>query len=84
MRRAADLLSGQKLIQFSFSPHQVQCVFEFDLGATLRTAPYDKKSEQWVLRTPEQKALTLRADRRYQYMRADRPRDQGLWKSALK
>src|SRR5580704_3237092 len=43
VRRAADLLSGQKLIQFSFFPREVQCVFEFDLGATLKTAPYDKK-----------------------------------------
>lgn len=84
MRRAADLLDGQKLIQFSFFPKEVLCVFEFDLGATLRTVPYDRKSEQWVLHTPEQKALTLRADRRYQYMRADLPRDRGLWKSALK
>ena len=84
MRRAADLLNGQKLIQFSFFSKEVQCVFEFDLGATLRTVPYDKKGEQWVLLTPDQKALTLRADRRYQYMPADRPRDRGLWKPALK
>ncbi len=84
MRRAADLLNGQKLIQFSFFSKEVQCVFEFDLGATLRTVPYDRKGEQWVLHTPDQKALTLRADRRIQYMRADLPRDRGLWKPALK
>jgi hypothetical protein len=84
MRRASDLLDGQKLTQFSFLPKQVQCMFEFDLGATLRTVPYDRKGEQWVLHTPEQKVLTLRADRRYRYMRADLPRDRGLWKPALK
>ena len=84
MRHAADLLSGQKLIQFSFSPKDVQCVFAFDLGGALRTVPYDRKGEQWVLHTPEHRALTLRADRRYQYMRTDLPRDQGLWKPALK
>jgi hypothetical protein len=84
MRRAADLLNGQKLIQFSFFPKDVQCIFEFDLGATLKTVPYDRKGEQWVLHTPDQKALTLRADRRYQYMRVDLPRDRGLWKPALK
>ena len=84
MRRATDLLDGQKLIQFSFLPEKVWCVFEFDLGATLRTVPYDRKGEQWVLLTPDQRALTLRADRRYQYMRADLPRDRGLWKSAVK
>lgn len=84
MRRAADLLDGQKLIQFSFFSKNVQCIFEFDLGATLRTVPYDRKGEQGVLLTPEQKALTLRADGRYQYMRADLPRDAGLWKPVLK
>jgi len=84
MRRAADLLNGQKLIQFSFFPKKVQCVFEFDLGGTLRTVPYDRKGEQWVLHTPKQKALTLRADRRYQYMRVDLPTDRGLWKPVLK
>jgi hypothetical protein len=84
MRRAADLLDGQKLIEFSLFPKKDQCIFEFDLGATLRTMPYDRKGEQWVLHTPEQKALTLRADRRYQYMRADVPKDRGQWKSALK
>lgn len=84
MRRAADLLDGQKLIRFSFLPEKAWSVFEFDLGATLRTVPYDRKGKQWVLYTPKQKTLTLRADRRYQYMRADVPRDRGLWKPALK
>jgi hypothetical protein len=84
MRRAAVLLEGQKLIRFSFLPEKVWCVFEFDLGATLRTIRYDRKGEQWVLHTPEQKVLVLRADRRYQYMRADLPRDRGLWKRAVK
>jgi hypothetical protein len=84
MRRAADLLDGQKLIGFSFSSKKVQCVFEFDLGATLRTVPYDKKGEQWMLYTPEGKILTLRADRRYQYTRTDLPRDRGPWKPAVK
>jgi hypothetical protein len=82
MRRAADLLDGQKLIQFSFFPQKVRCQFEFDLGATLRTVPLDRKGEQWVLHTPGQRALTLRADRRYQYMRVDLPRDRGMWRRA--
>ena len=76
MRRAADLLDGQKLIRFSFLPEKAWSVFEFDLGAVLRTVPYDRKGEQWVLHTPKQKALTLRADRCYQYMRADLPANQ--------
>ena len=66
MRRAATVLDGQKLIRFSIAPERLLCVFEFDLGGTIRTVPYDKKGEQWVLFTPEEKVLTLRADRRYQ------------------
>lgn len=84
MRRATDLLNGQKLVQFSFFPQDMQCLFEFDLGASLRTDPYDRKGEQWVLHTPKHMALTLRADRRYQYIRTDIPRDRGPWKSAVK
>lgn len=83
MRRAADFLNGQKLVQFSLVPQKVQCTFEFDLGGTLKTVSYDRQSEQWVLHTPEKRVLILRADRRYQYMRSDLSRDRGLWKPAL-
>jgi hypothetical protein len=55
-----------------------------DLGATLRTEPYDKESEQWSLFTPSHKVLRLRADRRYNYMRSDAPSDEGTWKPVLK
>jgi hypothetical protein len=80
MQRAAALLDGQKLIRFSFIPQDRQCEFEFDLGGMLRTVPYDRKGEQWVLFTPERKALTLRADRRYRYVPADLPNNRGAWK----
>jgi len=83
MRRAATVLDGQRLIRFSFTPQDLLCVFEFDLGGILRTVPYDRKSEQWVLLTPARKVLTLRADRRYRYMLADLPNDQGPWKPVL-
>jgi hypothetical protein len=43
MRRAADLLDGQKLIRFSFFPEKVWCVFEFDLGATSGPFPTTQK-----------------------------------------
>jgi hypothetical protein len=82
MRRAATFLDGQKLIRFSFISQGVGCIFEFDLGASLRTLPYDRKGEQWVLFTPKQKVLTLRADRRYQLQRSDFPGDKP-WKPVL-
>jgi hypothetical protein len=84
MQRAANALDGQKLIRFSFLPKTRECIFDFDLGSTLRTAPDDSKGEQWVLLTADHRALTLRADRRYQYIRADLPHGRGLWKSAIK
>jgi hypothetical protein len=55
-------------------------VFEFDLGAKLETVPSDRKSEQWLLFTPNKKVLTLRADRRYQYTRSGQTRDKEQWR----
>jgi hypothetical protein len=83
MQRTARLLDGQKLIQFSFVPKRAECVFEFDLGTTLRTVPYDRKGEQWRLFTPSQKVLTLRADRYYQYMLSNVPMGRRFWKPVL-
>src|SRR5207302_8064912 len=80
IRRAAEFLDGQKLIRSSVSPRKVNCVFDFDLGASLRTRPYDKEGEQWLLFGPSQKVLTLRADGFYKYMSSDVPEDQGGWK----
>jgi hypothetical protein len=83
IRLAADVLDGQKLVRFSLDPKSVQCAFKFDLGATLRTVPYDKDSEQWSLYTPKQRVLTLFADRRYRCVHSDLPGDQGAWKPVL-
>src|SRR5215467_2903202 len=83
MQRAARLLHGLKLIQFSFIPKTVQCVFEFDLATTLRTVPYDRKGEQWRLFTPSRKVLTLRADRCYQYILSNVPTGRRPWKPIL-
>ena len=41
--------------------------FEFDLGATLETKPYNRKSEQWLFFEPSGTVLTLRADQKYSY-----------------
>jgi hypothetical protein len=80
--RAAAFLDGQKLTRFSISRRTARCVFEFDLGAILKTRPYDKDSERWLLYDPSHRVLALRADGRYQYMRSDAPRDQADWKPA--
>jgi len=79
-RRAAEFVNGQKLIRFFVSPRNVNCAFEFDLGAILKTRPNDKESEQWLLYGPSHKILTLRADGCYRYTRSDVPDDQQRWK----
>jgi hypothetical protein len=77
--RAAKFLDGQKLIRFSVSPRTVNCIFDFDLGASLKTRPYDKESEQWLLYGPSQNVLTLRGDGFYQYVSSDVPEDHPRW-----
>jgi hypothetical protein len=81
IRRAAAFLYGQKLIRFSISPRKVQSIFVFDLGATLKTFPCDKTSEQWMVFEPSQKVLVLRADGQYKHARSDRPHDEGAWET---
>jgi hypothetical protein len=80
IRLAAEFLSGQALTGFSVKLPKVSCVFEFDLGATLKTRAYDNKSEQWLLYEPSHKVLTVRADGHYKHRRSDLPEDQRDWK----
>jgi hypothetical protein len=80
MRRAANVLNGQKLIRFSISPRKILCTFEFDLGAILTTRPFDRKSEQWLLYGPRHRVLVLRADGRYKYDSSHAPENIGRWK----
>jgi hypothetical protein len=80
IRAAADFLGGQKLVRFSQSARNSGSEFEFDLGAKLRTRPYDSKSEQWMLFEPSRKVLLVRADGRYVYQHSDRPKKQDGWR----
>lgn len=79
--RAANFLNGQKLVRFSIVPRGTRCVFEFDLGGILKTWPFSKAHEQWLLYEPTGKVLVLRADKRYSHHAANRPEDQSNWRS---
>jgi hypothetical protein len=79
--RAANFLNGQKLVRFSLVPRGTRCVFEFDLGGVLKTWPYSRTDEQWLLYEPTGTVLVLRADKRYSHSRSNRPEDQEKWKS---
>jgi hypothetical protein len=65
--RAAAFLDGQKLIGVALDPRRAATTFEFDLGGRLRTKPYARSSEQWMLYEPNGKVLILRSDRRFKY-----------------
>ena len=84
IRKAAEFLNGQKLTHFSISLRKVSCVFKFDLGAILKTKPYDNESEQWLLYEPPHKVLSVRADGRCKYVPSDVPDDLGQWKRVHK
>jgi hypothetical protein len=79
-RRAADFVNGRKLIRFSILQRKVQSTFVFEHGVTLKTFPYDKRGEQWLIFDPSCKVLVLRADGRYKYVRSDRPTNNEAWK----
>jgi hypothetical protein len=81
IKRAAEFLNGQKLVGFSILSRKLQCIFEFDLGGTLKTQPFDKEGEQWLLYEPSKKVLSLRADGRYRHGRSDVAERENQWKS---
>ncbi len=78
-QRAATVLDGQKLVRYELAKRGARCIFEFDLGATLHTQPYDRISEQWMLYCPSGKVMTLRADRKFSFGPGDTPPDKTKW-----
>ncbi len=51
-----------------------------DLGGVLKTHPFSRTHEQWLLYEPTGKVLILRADRRYSHHPANRPEGQNAWR----
>ena len=79
MARAPKILDGQILQKIATTNGGKSWVLSFDLGATLETAPYDRKSEQWSLYEPGNKVLSVRADKKYSYGSGRREPDQERW-----
>ena len=77
--RAARLLNGQKLTAARLSSRGVRTTLEFDLGARLETAPYDRTSEQWNLYEPSGDVLTLRAGGYYRHQPGTTPEHLTRW-----
>ena len=70
-QKAAEVLDGQALVRFSMTPEPLRCLFEFDLGGTLETQPYDRDGEQWLFYDSRNMVLVLRADGVYSYGPSD-------------
>jgi hypothetical protein len=77
--RAAKYLNGQALVAGALVPRGMRTVWEFDLGATPETKPYNRTDEQWMLYEPEGKVLTVRADKHYSYGSEDRQPEKVRW-----
>ena len=78
IERAVGVLNGQALTKVSPGPGG-RWVFDFDLGGSLLTWPYDEESEQWMLYQPSGEVLTVRADGYFKQQRSDEPADRGEW-----
>jgi hypothetical protein len=79
---AARVLDGQQLVGVSLKPRGARTRFIFDLGACLDTKPYNRTSEQWILHTPDERALIFRGDRHYAVVAVDDPEAQPIWRTA--
>ena len=74
--RAAELLDGPALTGFGLSSKSANCVFKFDLGATLKTQPRGDEGGQWLLFEPSHKVLVMLADGLCKHKRSGEHWDQ--------
>lgn len=79
---AAHELDGQKLTGVALDPVARANIFSFDLGAVLKTWPYENDvDEQWSLYRPSGDVLTYRADGMYSFHPGDQHPDRIVWQS---
>ena len=78
-KRAPGILNGQILTGITPLRGGRGWVFDFDLGAKLETRPYDRSSEQWMLFEPNDRVLSVRADKKYSYGIGARTPIQQRW-----
>jgi hypothetical protein len=83
IERGAYELEGQKLTGIRVKPESGSSTFDFDLGSRLKTKPYNKRSDQWLLYQPDGRVLTYRADGRYSHHHGNLPRAQEKWLPVL-
>ena len=79
IERATRFLNGQALTRISVQLERTRCTFEFDLGGSLVTWPYDSEGEQWILYMPGGQVWSLRADSTYSFGSRDARTDEEIW-----
>jgi hypothetical protein len=67
IRKALAILNGQALVKVSGDPARGRWLFEFDLGAKLKTTRFDRVTELWWLSEPSGCTLSVRGDGRYSH-----------------
>ena len=81
--KATAQLDGQCLERLWMEPGTVVTHFEFDLGAVLKTFPYDddddEPNEQWMLYEPSGDVLSVRSDNRFCHGSAETPPNEEQW-----
>lgn len=87
MEEALRILNGQELIAVKIDRDSHHTLFEFDLGGTLETAPYEHLDSDgdpydcWMLFLPDGNVVTYRADGMYHCHPADQACDKVEWLS---
>jgi hypothetical protein len=77
---AMRLIDGQKLTEVRLDVAERATTFNFDLGATLTTWPYEaNEDEQWSLYLPDGRVLTYRADGFHSLDAGDVKPEEQIW-----
>ncbi len=81
--KATAQLDGQCLKRLWMEPGTVVTHFEFDLGAVLKTFPYDddddEPNEQWMLFEPSGDVLSVRSDNQFCHGSGETPPNGEQW-----
>lgn len=81
IRKGMAILNGQALVKVSGNPVRGRWLFEFDLGAEMRTKRFDRTTEVWFLREPSGYTFAVRGDGRYRRSPSDTPIRDSKWRA---
>jgi hypothetical protein len=65
--KALAIVNGQALVDVAEGPRRGRWLFKFDLGASIETKRFDRRTEIWLLFEPSGFTLAVRGDAQYRY-----------------